>query len=72
MDLYAFESEAAVEKEAERVVAKLFGDKSYSNPEKLSLLLSDYEKKQLKLDAQLSKTIKAEIECIKQAKQAVL
>jgi hypothetical protein len=42
MDLYKFEDEQAVQKEADRLISKIFADKSYSNPEKLSLLLLDY------------------------------
>lgn len=68
MDLYKFEDEQAVYKQADKIINSIFADKSYSNPEKISLLIQDYEKKQFKLDSQLSKAIKAEIECIKQAK----
>ena len=42
LDLYKFEDEQAVQKEADRLISKIFADKSYSNPEKLSLLLQDY------------------------------
>jgi hypothetical protein len=72
MDLYKFEDEQAVQKEADRLISKIFADKSYSNPEKLSLLLLDYEKRQGKLDGQLSKAIRSEIDCIKQSKESVL
>ena len=72
MDLYKFEDEQAVYKQADKIINSIFADKSYSNPEKISLLIQDYEKKQFKLDSQLSKAIKAEIECIKQAKESVL
>lgn len=72
MDLYKFEDEQAVYKQADKIINNIFADKSYSNPEKISLLIQEYEKKQFKLDSQLSKAIKAEIECIKQAKESVL
>lgn len=39
MDLLTFEDEKSVEREAERVLTKIFSDKSYANPEKISLLL---------------------------------
>ena len=71
MDLCKFDSEQAVHKEAESVLGSIFGDKTYANPEKISLLLQEYEKKQVKLDGQLSKAIRSEIECIKQAKESV-
>jgi hypothetical protein len=61
MDLYKFEDEIAVQKQAEKIINSIFSDKSYSNPEKISLLIQDYEKRQFKLDSQLSKSIKAEI-----------
>lgn len=61
MDLYKFLNEQSVQKEADRVLSKIFEDKSYANPEKISLILQQYEKKQVKLDAQLSKAIKSEI-----------
>jgi hypothetical protein len=32
MDLYKFEDEQAVQKEADRLISKIFADKSYSNP----------------------------------------
>jgi hypothetical protein len=32
MDLYKFEDEAAVHLEADRLLAKIFSDKSYANP----------------------------------------
>lgn len=71
MDLNKFENEQAVHKEADRILNDIFSDKSYANPEKISLLLQDYEKRQLKLDTQLSKAIKSEIESIKQSKESV-
>lgn len=58
MDLIKFQDEKSVEKEAEIVLARIFSDKSYANPEKISLLLHDHEKKQVKLDSQLSKAIR--------------
>ena len=32
MDLIKFQDEKSVEKEAERVLARIFSDKSYANP----------------------------------------
>jgi hypothetical protein len=61
MDYYKFVDEESVLKEADRVINKILSDKSYTNPEKISLLLSDYEKKQVKLDSQLSTAIKFQI-----------
>ena len=40
MDFYQFADEAAVEREAQKVLNKILSDKSYTNPEKISLLLS--------------------------------
>lgn len=51
MDLIKFEDQNAVQREADRILAKIFADKSYANPEKISLLLHEYEKKQVKLDS---------------------
>ncbi len=42
-----------------------------TNPEKLSLLLDEYEKRQIQLDEELSKAIKSQIECINQSKESV-
>jgi len=32
MDLYKFEDEASVQQEADRLLSKIFSDKSYTNP----------------------------------------
>jgi glutamine synthetase adenylyltransferase len=72
MDFYQFTNEAAVERESQKVLHKILSDKSYTNPEKISLLLSEYEKRQVRLDAQLSKAIKSQIESISQSRESVL
>lgn len=61
MDFYKFADEQAVKVKAKNLLDKILDDKSYTNPEKLSLLISEYEKKQVRLDAQLSKAIKSQI-----------
>lgn len=71
MDFYQFADEQAVEREAQKVLNKILADKSYTNPEKISLLLAEYEKKQVRLDAQLSKAIKSQIESINQSRESV-
>ena len=57
MDLRTFADETAVHREANKQINKILSDKSYTNPEKLSLLIADYEKKQFKFDGQLSKAV---------------
>jgi hypothetical protein len=71
MDFYQFANEEAVEREAQKVLYRILSDKSYTNPEKISLLLTEYEKRQVRLDAQLSKAIKSQIESINQSRESV-
>ena len=72
MDFYQFADEQSVLREADKQVNKILSDKTYTNPEKLSLMISEFEKRQLRLDAQLSKAIKSQIDSITQSKESVL
>lgn len=59
--LFNFGGIEEVDARAQRAIDGILSDKSYLNPEKFELILREYEKRQSKLDAEVSISIKSQI-----------